>query len=115
MGCYLLDNNLARGFVALTFVVGCPLLLLERYAARKIVHRQRAHGRFLHRVVAVGGPSAISELVDVLHRERYVGYEIVGACVPDHLMGDANDVPCLSWARPTRRAASVRPPAPTPC
>ena len=93
MGCYLLDNNLARGFVVLTFVIGCPLLLLERYAARKIVHGLRRRGRFLHRVVAVGGPSAIHELVNVLHRERYVGYEIVGACVPDHLMGDANDVP----------------------
>ena len=60
--------------------------------ARSSIANER-HGRFLHRVVAVGGPSAIHELVNVLHRERYVGYEIVGACVPDHLMGDANDVP----------------------
>ncbi len=44
MGCYLLDNNLARGFVVLTFVIGCPILLLERYAARKIVHRLRREG-----------------------------------------------------------------------
>ncbi len=93
MICYLFKIDLARGFVVLTFLIGCPLLLLERYAGRKIVHKLRRGGRFLHRVVAVGGPGAIHELVNILQRERYVGYEVVGACVPDHLMADAHDVP----------------------
>ena len=109
MGCYLLDNNLARGFVVLSFVIGCPLLLIERYVGRKLVHGLRRRGRFIHRVVAVGGPGAIHELVDILHRERYVGFEVVGACVPDQLMAGAHDVqvPVLGTPDEARRVCEL--------
>ena len=66
----------------LSFLLGGPLLLVERFAVRKIVHRMRQRGRLLHRVIAVGGPSGIGEVVDSLRRAQYVGYQVVGACVP---------------------------------
>jgi exopolysaccharide biosynthesis polyprenyl glycosylphosphotransferase len=85
MGCYLLRYDLSRGFVILAFTMGASFLLLERYAVRKLVNELRRNGRLRHRVIAVGGPGAIDELIDVFDRERYVGYEIVGACIPKHI------------------------------
>jgi exopolysaccharide biosynthesis polyprenyl glycosylphosphotransferase len=84
--CYLLQNDLSRRTIVTTFAIATPLLLLERYGIRKVVHRLRDLGHLIHRVIAVGGPSAIAEVIDILHRERYVGYEIVGACVPNNLL-----------------------------
>lgn len=85
MFCYLVQVPLSRGFVLLTFIYGTPLLLVERYTARKIVHRLRVRGRLAHRVVAVGGPAGVREVAVVLARERYVGYHVVGACMPSDI------------------------------
>ncbi len=82
MFCYLVQIPLSRGFVLLTFVLGTPMLLVERYAARKVVHALRIRGRLVRRVVAVGGPAGVREVAGVLARERYVGYHVVGACLP---------------------------------
>ena len=82
MFCYLVQLPLSRGFVLTTFLIGWPLLNIERYVVRKAVHRARVRGRLLHRVIAVGGPSGIGEVVSVLERERYVGYQVVGAAIP---------------------------------
>jgi exopolysaccharide biosynthesis polyprenyl glycosylphosphotransferase len=85
LGCYLFQIQLARGFLVLVFVIGIPLLLIERYVARKLLHRARIQGRLQHKVLAVGGPSGVNELVEVLNREQYVGYRIVGACIPSQM------------------------------
>ena len=105
MMSYLLQLELSRGFVLLVFFLGIPMLVVERYVARKMLHRVRARGHLLHRVVAVGGPTAVRELVDVLRRERYAGYEIVGACVPRGIPVDEGDmkVPHLGTVGDTRR------------
>jgi exopolysaccharide biosynthesis polyprenyl glycosylphosphotransferase len=80
--CYLARLPLSRAFVILIFAIGTPLLLIERYVVRQMVHRARKHGRLLHRVIAVGGPSGIREVIDALARSRYLGYHVIGACVP---------------------------------
>lgn len=103
--CYLLQLPLSRGFLLLTFLIGTPLLLLERYALRKVVHRMRRNGRLLHRVIAVGDASGISEVVEALRRDQYVGYAVVGACVPDGVAvpSDRVAVPVLGSVAETRR------------
>ncbi len=96
MFCYLIQLPLSRGFVLMTFLIGTPLLLVERYVARKVLHTLRIRGRLVHRVVAVGGPGGIAELVAVLERERYVGYQVVGVCLPPGgLVEDTLDLPVL--------------------
>jgi len=82
MTCYLLKLELSRGFVVFAFLIGTPLLLLERYCVRKWVHRARTNGALTHRVIAVGGPSGIDEVVEALGRARHIGYRVVGACLP---------------------------------
>jgi exopolysaccharide biosynthesis polyprenyl glycosylphosphotransferase len=91
--------------VLLAFLIGTPLLLLERLAIRRSAYSLRRNGRLLHRVLAVGGPSGISEVVDALRREQYVGYQVVGACVPDEIAVEPArfDVPVLGRVEDTRR------------
>ncbi len=103
--CYLAKIDLSRGFLLLTFLLGIPTLLTERYVARKLVHRARARGRLLRRVVAVGGPLDIAELVTVLNRERNAGFSIVGACMPSGITVDPEQlpVPLLGSVADTRR------------
>jgi exopolysaccharide biosynthesis polyprenyl glycosylphosphotransferase len=103
--CYLLNIDLSRGFLLLSFVLGIPLVLAERYLIRKLLHQARIRGLLLHPVVAVGGPTALGELVEVLHRERYAGYAIVGGCVPHGMAVDEEEmrVPHLGAVEDTRR------------
>src|SRR5206468_3056781 len=72
---------------------------------RHVVHRMRARGRLVHRVVAVGGPSGVSEVIDALSRERRSGYSIVGACVPSGIAVEPERfaVPILGGIEDTRR------------
>ncbi len=82
MLCYLSQYELSRGFVTMTFVIGTPVLLAERFAVRKTVHWLRRRGAVHNRVVVVGETSAITEITRILQRERYVGYTVVAACAP---------------------------------
>jgi exopolysaccharide biosynthesis polyprenyl glycosylphosphotransferase len=81
---YAAELDLSRGLV----VVGVPALALatvvERYAARHLLHRQRLQGRCVKRVVVVGRGGAVLELVDRLARTSHAGLQVVAACVtPD--------------------------------
>lgn len=80
--CYLFQFELSRSFVLLAFLLGTVTLLAGRYAVRLWAHRARRHGQLVHRVLAVGGPSGISEVVAALRRDSYIGYQVVGACLP---------------------------------
>ncbi len=103
--CYLLQLPLSRGFVLFTFLIGTPLLLLGRVGVRRVAHVLRRHGRMRHRVVAVGGASGVSEVVDALRRSKHAGYEVVGACLPHGVSAERDrfDVPVLGTVEETRR------------
>jgi len=80
--------EVARGFVVVTLPLSTVLTLLGRYAARKNLHRLRALGRCQQRVIAVGSPQFVADLVRQLRREQYHGLQIVGACLPaPHVRG----------------------------
>lgn len=89
IGCYLLRFQLSRGFFVLTFVLGIPALLAGRLAVRKALHRLRLKGALQERVLIVGGPVHVDEIADVLRRERWLGYQVVGALTPAGIAGEA--------------------------
>lgn len=95
VGAYLTKTDVARGYVVLALPLTTLLTLLTRYGLRRSLHRRRARGRCMRRVVAVGHRVAISELVRRFRRERYHGMEVVGACAPRDGMGDVEGVPVL--------------------
>ena len=66
---------LVVGPLALVFTVGV------HWVARQRLHRLREAGRFTQRTVVVGSADHVTELVRHLVRERYVGLDVVGACV----------------------------------
>ncbi len=78
--------DLARGYVVIALPAMTTFDLLGRFCLRKRLHRLRAQGSCMRKVVVVGYPDVISELAAVLRRETYHGLSIVGACVvgPDN-------------------------------
>ncbi|MDN5795507.1 MAG: sugar transferase [Intrasporangium sp.] len=82
MACYLTQFNLARGFFALLFMLGVPMLLVWRWIARRVVHRAREKGHLLSRVLVSGSPTHVDEVCKVLERDRRMGYQVVGALLP---------------------------------
>jgi exopolysaccharide biosynthesis polyprenyl glycosylphosphotransferase len=74
---------LSRGFVGVAFPLGTLLLLIGRYAARRVVHRLRQRGRAMHRVVVVGARDAVHDVVRQVRAAPHAGMLVVGACVPD--------------------------------
>ncbi len=87
IACYLTKFPLSRGFYLLLFIVGIPLLVGGRFVLRRLIHRLRVHGRLRHRVVIAGAAGHVDELTTILHRETWLGYDVVGALVPDEPRG----------------------------
>jgi exopolysaccharide biosynthesis polyprenyl glycosylphosphotransferase len=87
MGCiavvaYTFKIEFARGYVSIALPLGTVLLLVGRYAQRRLLHARRRRGAFLHRVLAVGGPDGVRQLASELEDEPYIGMALVGACLP---------------------------------
>ncbi|GGK67544.1 exopolysaccharide biosynthesis polyprenyl glycosylphosphotransferase [Planomonospora parontospora subsp. parontospora] len=104
VGAYVTKTDVARGYVVLAVPLATALTLLARYRLRRSLHRRRARGGCMRRVVAVGHRAAAAELVDRLRRERYHGMEVVGVCVPRGggpevagvpVLGGLSDVPLV--------------------
>jgi exopolysaccharide biosynthesis polyprenyl glycosylphosphotransferase len=82
---YGLDLPLARGWLLVALPAGTISCLAVRFALRRQVHRARARGEGLRRVVVVGHALAVAELAARLSRESFHGMQVVGACLPpDH-------------------------------
>jgi exopolysaccharide biosynthesis polyprenyl glycosylphosphotransferase len=96
ISCFLMKVDLSRGFFLLGFGIGIPLLLVERYALRQALHRARRNGALLQRVIIAGTPAHIDEIAQVLRREAWLGYTVVGALTTDPTTGEATDAetPC---------------------
>jgi len=77
--CYLTQYQLSRGFFVLLFVFGVPALLLLRLTRRRLLKRLRSAGRYQSPVLVAGSPTHIDEVVRVLRREKWLGYQVVGA------------------------------------
>lgn len=76
---YLTQYPLSRGFYLLFFGVGIPVLLLERFLLRRLIHRARSQGRLRTPVLIAGDLDHIDDIAIVLDRESWLGYELVGA------------------------------------
>ena len=62
----------------------------SRYQLRRALHRRRSAGECMHRVLAVGTPQSIAELVVRMRDNAYFGWEVAGACTANGL-GLGND------------------------
>ncbi|MCG5216883.1 sugar transferase [Streptosporangium sp. KLBMP 9127] len=101
---YVTKTDVARGYVVLALPVTTILTLAARYALRRSLHARRAGGECMSRVVAVGHPEGVADLVRRFRQERYHGMEVVAACLPGdtggevegvEVLGDFTDVPLV--------------------
>ena len=94
-----------RGYPILFLVLGTPLLLLARYVDRRTLHIARVQGRLSIRMIALGSPRAVGELLDVLDRAPWMGYKVVGMCVPHGQTAEDVGVPVLGDIDDVRQLA----------
>jgi exopolysaccharide biosynthesis polyprenyl glycosylphosphotransferase len=78
---YAINLQLSRAYVLIALPTTAVFDLVARFAVRKRLHWQRASGRCMLSVVAVGHEPAVADLVKELGRDRYHGLTVVGACV----------------------------------
>jgi exopolysaccharide biosynthesis polyprenyl glycosylphosphotransferase len=78
---YTVNLQLSRGYVVIALPGVTVFDLFARHAMRRRLHRQRASGKCMQNVVAVGHEQAVADLVNELKREPYHGLTVVGACV----------------------------------
>ncbi|WP_028700463.1 sugar transferase [Acidipropionibacterium acidipropionici] len=83
ISAYLLQYPMSRVFYFLMFTVGIPLVLAGRYMMRRHLHHARVAGRFRRRVLIAGDYRHIEDLVDILGRERWLGYDVIGVLSAD--------------------------------
>jgi exopolysaccharide biosynthesis polyprenyl glycosylphosphotransferase len=107
---YVTGFNLAREYVVIALPTLTVLNLYARYRLRKRLHRKRAQeGYAMQRVVAVGHPDSVADLISELSREPHHGLSVVGAC----LTGDAtffsviSGVPVLGGIDETTQAVDL--------
>ena len=78
---YATKTDLARGYVVIALPLLTILDLLGRLTLRKRLHKLRALGSCMRKVVIVGHLDVVADLTAVLRRETYHGLEVVAACV----------------------------------
>src|SRR3954452_13100129 len=102
---FLAVHHPTRGYPILFFLAGTPLLLLARYIDRRTLHVARQQGRLSIRMIAMGSPQAVRELLDVLRRAPGMGYKVVGMCLPRGQQPEEVGVPVLGDIDDVRRLA----------
>ncbi|WP_052459707.1 sugar transferase [Tessaracoccus massiliensis] len=78
LAAFLFNYPLSRIFVALLFLIGIPALALGRLIARRVLHGLRRRGKSCVRTLVAGHPEAASDVIAVLGREPWLGYDAVG-------------------------------------
>jgi exopolysaccharide biosynthesis polyprenyl glycosylphosphotransferase len=93
---YLFKLEISRGYLLVMMPVGLAALVLTRYAWRKWLHRRRASGEYLSRVLAVGNVHTVTELMRDLRRAPHAGYKVIGVCLSQNTKAvDADGGPVL--------------------
>ncbi|MGV0773082.1 sugar transferase [Mycobacterium syngnathidarum] len=78
-----LDMPISRIQFGVTFGLGFIGLFVARHLLRADVRRRRKRGKYLSRVVALGGLDAARILSEYFQRSPSAGYQLVGVLMPD--------------------------------
>lgn len=84
---FLLQIQLARGYVLLATPLGLVLLLLGRWLWRQWLVSERAHGRYMSRAIIVGSLSSTMHIGKKIEKNPSAGYLVIGAFLSRHSSG----------------------------
>lgn len=93
---YLLQIEVARGYLLISLPAGLLLLLASRRGWRQWLTRRRLQGEHLTHVLLVGSADTVAQIAHELHRNPAAGYRVVGACLSDnspHATVPGTDIP----------------------
>lgn len=85
---YLFSYPLSRGFYVLLFLISLPLLILGRWISRRILHELMRRGINNTRVIVAGEASHISDLIESITRNSWLGYRPVGLLMRSFTSGE---------------------------
>lgn len=85
---FLLQVDVARGFLLISLPAGVVALVVERWMWRQWLIRRRRRGEFSARVLLVGSEQSVMHIASELARTPQAGYSVVGACVPTGRIAD---------------------------
>jgi exopolysaccharide biosynthesis polyprenyl glycosylphosphotransferase len=96
---WLVQLDVARGFIGGALPLATAMTLVQRYAHRRWLHRERAHGHYQQTTLLVGHRNAVAALDRQIASEAYHGYRVIGCCLPfeqKNFVADAfNGIPVL--------------------
>lgn len=87
IAAYLLQVDVARGYLLISLPLGLAGLLVTRRAWRQWLVRKRAQGSYLATVLLVGNSTTVGQIATELQRIPAAGYRVVGACVSGEASG----------------------------
>lgn len=102
---FLLQIEVARGYLLLSLPFGIVMLVLVRWLWRQWLVSKRLRGEYSARVLLVGSVGSVAQISRELTRNLGAGYRVVGACVPTGtpgatiegtmipVMGSIDDIP----------------------
>lgn len=102
---FLLQVEVARGYLLVSLPFGVIMLVLVRWLWRQWLVSKRQRGEYSARVLLVGSHGSVAQIARDLTRNLGAGYKVVGACVPSDspgvtihgtavpIMGSVDDIP----------------------
>lgn len=94
LAAYLLEYPLSRVYYVIFVCLGTTLLIAGRFGMRRVLYSIRRRGSLTNPVLVVGNAANTDEIVAVLRREPWLGYDVIGVLTPD-LEQPYSDIPVL--------------------
>lgn len=82
IAAFLLQVEVARGYLLISLPVGSLMLILVRWLWRQWLVSKRLRGDYSARVLLVGSHDSVAQIAHDLARNIGAGYRVVGACLP---------------------------------
>ncbi|MFF2296580.1 sugar transferase [Arthrobacter bambusae] len=100
MACVVFEIEIARGYIALVFPLGCLGLMTSRWSLRRWLTRQRVHGHYLSRVLVLGASEEVRYVINQIEKKSGPIYKVVGVALqgpqqPPNLMVNGKAVPVV--------------------
>lgn len=98
IGAFLLQVEVARGYLLLSLPFGIVMLVLVRWLWRQWLVSKRLRGEYSARVLLVGSEHSVAQIARDLIRNLRAGYKVVGACTPAGRLGtevDGTSIPIM--------------------
>jgi exopolysaccharide biosynthesis polyprenyl glycosylphosphotransferase len=101
---FLLKVPVSRTWVVLSLPIAVPMLWAEREIVRQLFRRRRIRGNSTRRIVVVGNNGETAAVVEMLERDRSLGYDVLAVVDGDATIDVRDGIEPLDLVARTIRA-----------